>query len=214
MHLLNIVFHVACGIAAMALGFLILATDKGTERHRRLGRRFGWLTLAVCASAVIGNLLFRFIPLFAILTVLVLYQFLGAWRAVITKSDGPNLVDAALTGCAAAGAFILAPVVIRATETAGGAPAVIQSTLATLAVVIGYDIVRWLFPPHWHRALWRYEHVYKSVASLFAMLSAASGNVIRAGQPWSQLLPSALGVATIIWMLWRTWRRQKRSQGA
>jgi uncharacterized membrane protein len=211
MHLLNIVFHVSCGAAAIALGFVILATGKGTEQHRRLGRRFGWLTLAVCASAVVGNLLFRFIPLFAILTVLVLYQFLGAWRAVITKSNGPDLVDAALTACAAVGAFILAPVVTGAHE---GSPAIIHSTLATLAAVIGYDIVRWLFPRHWHGALWRYEHVYKSVASLFAMLSAASGNVIRFGQPWPQLLPSAIGMATILWMLWRTWRRQQRLAGA
>lgn len=207
MHLLNIVFHVACGIAAMALGFLILATDKGTARHRRLGRRFGWLTLAVCASAVIGNLLFRFIPLFAILTLLVLYQFAGAWRAVRTKANGPGPLDAAFSACATVGAFVLAPVTLLATRDQGGAPAVIYSTLAALALVIGYDIARWLFPPHWHGTLWRYEHVYKSVASLFAMLSAASGNAIRVGQPWSQLLPSVLGMATIAFMMWRTWRR-------
>lgn len=57
--------------------------------------------------------------------------------------------------------------------------------------------------------MWRYEHVYKSIASLFAMLSAASGNVIRFGQPWPQLLPSALGMATIFCMIWITWRRQR-----
>jgi uncharacterized membrane protein len=206
LHLLNIAFHVVCGSAAMAVGFLILAADKGTARHRRLGRRFAWLTLAVCASAVIGNLLFRFIPLFAILTVLVLYQFLGAWRAVRTKAQGPQVLDAGMTVGAAVAAFILAPVVAAAQD---GSPAVIQSTLAALATVIGYDICRWWFPAHWHAALWRYEHVYKAVASLFGMLSAASGNVIRAGQPWSQLVPSALGIATILWMMWRSWRRQR-----
>jgi uncharacterized membrane protein len=208
MHLLNIVIHVACGIAAMAIGFLILATEKGTARHRRLGRRFAWLTLAVCLSAVVGNLAFRFIALFAILTVLVLYQFLGAWRAVVTRERGPALIDAALTACAAAGAFMLAPVVLLAPATGSGAPAVIGSTFAALTVVIGYDICRWLFPPHWHASLWRYEHVYKSIASLFAMLSAASGNLIRFGHPWSQLLPSVLGMGTICWMLWLTWRRR------
>jgi uncharacterized membrane protein len=207
LHLLNVVFHVGCGIAAIALGFVILATVKGTARHRRLGRRFGALTLAVCASAVTGNLLFRFMPLFAILTVLVLYQFLGAWRAVVTRSNGPDLVDAALTASAAVAGFMLAPMVIAAHQ---GPSAIIYSTLAALAMVIGYDIARWLFPVHWHGALWRYEHVYKAVASLFAMLSAASGNLIQSGQPWPQLLPSAIGIATIAWMLWRTWRRRQR----
>ena len=42
MHLLNIAIHIACGVAAMAIGFLILATEKGTARRRRLGRRFAW----------------------------------------------------------------------------------------------------------------------------------------------------------------------------
>jgi uncharacterized membrane protein len=207
LHLLNLGLHIGCGVAAIVLGFVILSATKGTARHRRLGRRFGILTLAVCASAVTGNLLFRFIPLFAILTVLVLYQFLGAWRAVVTRADGPNFVDAALTSVAATAGFILAPVV---GAVPGGSSAVVQSTLAALALVVGYDILRWLFPEPWHGTLWRYEHVYKAVASLFAMLSAASGNAIRFGQPWSQLLPSAIGVATIGWMLWRTWRRQQQ----
>jgi uncharacterized membrane protein len=206
MHLLNIAIHIACGVAAMVIGFLILATEKGTARHRQRGRRFAWLTLAVCATGVIGNLLVRFVPLFAILTLLVLYQFLGAWRAVVTKARGPALLDAALTATAAIAGFILAPIVLLATE---GSPTVIYSTLAALAVVIGYDTCRWLFPASWHASLWRYEHVYKAIASLFAMLSAASGNVIRFGQPWPQLLPSALGMATICWIIWITWRRQR-----
>lgn len=207
MHFLNLAIHVGCGCAAIALGFLILWIDKGTTRHRRLGRRFAWLTLAVCGSAVIGNLLFRFIPLFAILTLLVLYQFAGAWRAVVVKGNGPALLDAVLTACAAVAAFMLAPFVLTAPHAA--APVVIHATFAALAVVIGYDIARWLFPTRWHRSLWRYEHVYKSTASMFAMLSAAGGNAIPFGQPWSQLLPSAMGMGTIGWMLWRTWRRPK-----
>jgi uncharacterized membrane protein len=206
MHLLNIAFHVACGTAAMVVGFMILAADKGTARHRVLGRRFAWLTLAVCTSAAAGTILFRFIPLFAVLTVLVLYQLLGAWRAVHTKADGPQPLDAGMTACAAVAAFMLAPLV---TAAQGGSSAVMHATLATLAAVIGYDICRWWFPTRWHAALWRYEHVYKAVASLFGMLSAASGNTIRAGQPWSQLVPSAIGMATILFLMWRNWRRQR-----
>jgi uncharacterized membrane protein len=204
MNLLNICVHIACGVAAMAIGFLILATEKGTARHRRFGRFFAWLTLAVCATGVIGNVLFRFVPLFAILTLLVLYQFLGAWRAVVTKARGPALPDAALTAGAAIAGFVMAPIVLVANEAA---PTVIYSTFGALALVIGYDTIRWLFPARWHASLWRYEHIYKAVASLFAMLSAASGNVIRFGQPWSQLLPSAIGMTTICWIMWITWRR-------
>jgi uncharacterized membrane protein len=210
MHLLNLLIHVGCGIAAIAVGVVILAGEKGDARHRRLGRRFAWLTLGLCASAVTGNLLFRFIPVFAILTVLVLYQFLGGWRAVYTRERGPGLFDAALTACAATCAFGLAPIVIAAGEST----AVAYSTLGTLAFVIGYDICRWLFPAHWHATMWRYEHVYKTVASLFGMLSAASGNLIRVGHPWSQLLPSAMGIATIGWMFWKISRGRRQAYRA
>jgi hypothetical protein len=89
-----------------------------------------------------------------------------------------------------------------------------HSKLAALAAVIGYDICRWWFPAHWHATLWRYEHVYKAVASLFGMLSAAGGNLVPAAQPWSQLAPSAFGMATIVWIMWRTWRHQRLLAGA
>lgn len=80
------------------------------------------------------HLLFRFMPLFAILTLLVLYQFLGAWRAVVTKAPGPALLDAALTAVAAVAGFILAPIVLLAPDAP---PAVMHATFAGLAVVIG-----------------------------------------------------------------------------
>jgi hypothetical protein len=99
---------------------------------------------------------------------------------------------------------------LMADDSPGSSPAVIQATFAALVVLIGYDMVRWLFPRRWQGVLWRYEHVYKSIASLFAMLSGAIGNLVRFGQPWSQLLPSVLGFIVILWMLWRTWRREQR----
>ena len=48
------------------------------------------------------------------------------------------------------------------------------------------------------------------LASLFAMLSAAAGNLLRMGQPWTQLVPSVLGLICIAWF----WRRQYRQEQA
>jgi len=53
--------------------------------------------------------------------------------------------------------------------------------------------VRWLFPKRRHARLWRYEHIYKILGCLFGMLSAAVGNTVRVGQPWSRLAPTAIG---------------------
>jgi hypothetical protein len=36
------------------------------------------------------------------------------------------------------------------------------------------------------------------ISAQFGMLSALVGNVIRVGQPWSQLLPSAVGLLVVI----------------
>ena len=35
------------------------------------------------------------------------------------------------------------------------------------------------------------------------MVSAFVGNVVRWGQPWSQLAPSAIGICVILYFWWR-----------
>lgn len=206
-HLLNILAHVGTGLAAMALGFYLLWKPKGTRQHRRVGRMFVYLAVVVCGSAAAGIALFRFLPVFAVLTLLVSYQLLSGWHVVHTRDAGPNAVDAALwMGAAALAAWLMAHLAGREASSP-----VLVSTLAALGTLLTYDAARWLFPKPWHGTLWRYEHIYKLVASLFDMLSAAAGNTVRAGQPWSQLAPSVLGVIVIAWFWARTWRAQRRA---
>jgi len=202
-HLANLSIHVAGGIAGICLGFLILARTKGTPAHRRLGRAFGYSTLIVVASAFSGVFLFRFLPLFTVLAVLVLYQLVGAWRAAKTRERGPGAFDAAWSFTAAAALVLLAP---RTIASYDGPPVVMYSSLGALAFVLFYDALRWAFPRRWFAQAWRYEHSYKMVSALFAMLSAFAGNVIRFGQPWSQLLPSVAGVITICYFFSRIYR--------
>ena len=209
-HLFNLAVHVGTGIAAIALGLLLLARAKGTPAHRRQGRIFVLLTLVVCATGAVGSAFFRFVPLFAILTLLVTYQLLSGWRAVYTRAEGPDRIDALLALCAAAGALGLLPALRQASGEAGAAPVVVMSTLGALALLLAYDAARWCFPRRWHAVLWRYEHIYKLVASLFGMLSAASGNLVRAGQPWSQLLPSLLGMVVVAVCIRRAHRARAR----
>ncbi|MBB5607452.1 MULTISPECIES: hypothetical protein [unclassified Janthinobacterium] len=205
-HLINISIHILAGSAAILLGFFLLAKAKGSSEHRRRGRLFAGLTLLVCTTATIGNVLFGYRPVFAVLTVLVLYQLLSGWRAVYTRASGPQAIDGAMTVAAlAAGLLIL----LRLVEDDSGQRAiVVLSSLGGLATILLYDSARWLFPHRWHAVLWRYEHIYKLLASLFAMLSAAAGNLLPAGQAWTQLGPSVLGLLCIAWY----WRRQYQQQ--
>jgi uncharacterized membrane protein len=206
-HLANLIVHIGAGAVALVIGFTILARTKGTPRHRRLGRVFSYFTLIVCLSAATGNIFFRFLPLFAVLTVLVLYQLVSGWRVAQTKERGPSAVDALWTLLAAVALVALAPVVLGREV---GARVVVGSALGGLGFVLLYDTVRWFFPRSWHRIAWRYEHTYKFLAALFGLLSAFVGNVVRVGQPWSQITPSAVGTITIFYFLYRLYREDSR----
>lgn len=202
-HLINVLIHVLGGAAAIVLGFVILAAAKGTAWHRRRGRQFVALALVVCMSAALGSALFRFVPVFAMLTVLVLYQLLSGWHAVFTRVAGPNALDALMALGAAVGAVLLVPVVLAELARLGQSPAVVYATLGALASLLAYDAARFLFPRAWHALTWKYEHIYKMVATMFGLLSAASGNLLAFAQPWSQILPSVLGLMTILALWWR-----------
>ncbi len=208
-HLSNLALHIGAGIIAIAIGLWLLAAPKGTARHRKTGRIFVAFTLLVCASAAIGNVFFRFMPLFAVLTVLALYQLLSGWHVIYTRAAGPNRIDALLCASAAAAGLALIPLALAKGVSESGL-SVVYASLGTLLFLLTYDALRWLFPKPWHATLWRYEHIYKLQASLFAMVSAAAGNLLPHAQPWSQLVPSALGIGCIAWFFRREYRRAYR----
>lgn len=86
---------------------------------------------------------------------------------------------------------------------AGGAQSLVYGALGGLSTVLLYDSIRWLFPRRWLGTLWRYEHSYTLIASMFGMLSALIGNVVRFWQPWAQILPLMIGMATIAYFFIR-----------
>ncbi len=206
-HLTNLAIHVAAGTVALAIGFSILAKAKGTPGHRRLGRLFCYFALVVCSSAALGTMFFHFVPVFAVLSVLVPYQVIGGWHSAYTQGQGPSKVDALLTLLATALFIALIPAVLRHPTEAS---IVVYSSLGGLAMILLYDIIRWMFPRRWYRTLWKYEHSYKLIGSLFGMLSALVGNVVRVGQPWSQILPSAVGALVIAYYFARLYQLASR----
>lgn len=211
-HLLNILIHILGGAAAIVFGVVLLARPKDAIHHRRRGRVFVLLTCVVCLTAAIGNAVFRFLPLFAVLTVLVSYQLLSGWHVIYTRAAGPGKFDAGLLLGAAVITALLVRRLFADGAQVGAAASVLYSTLGAVACLLAYDAARWLFPRRWHAVLWRYEHIYKILGCLFGMLSAAVGNTIKAGQPWSQLAPSVVGLAVVVCCMARTHRRTRLGQ--
>ncbi len=206
LHLLSLALHVLAGALGILLGLVLLARAKGTPQHVRLGRVFVALAGTVGLTALVGTVFFRFIPLFAVLTLLVPYVLLSGWHAIYTKANGPDKWDALLLGVAIAAAGELVPVLLNAPTGGCSNGPVIKGTLGALALVLTYDAARWLFPRRWHARTWRYEHIYKLLSALFGMMSAAVGNLLG-GVPAAQLAPSVLGGVAILWFFWREARR-------
>lgn len=203
-HQLNLALHIGAGALAIALGLWILWQRKGDAAHRRLGRRFVRLTAVVCVTAIIGLAVWRLLPLFAVLTALVLYQLVSGWRVAVTQARGPEWPDLLWTlGMTAAAVPLVQLALIRAPQ----GPVIVLGSAGSLSAVLGYDLVRWAFPRAWHRVCWPIEHIYKLNAALFGMIAAFVGNTVRTGQPWSQLLPSVVGFGVIGYQIWR-WQRR------
>ena len=203
-HLINLGIHIAAGSIALAIGFTMLVKTKGTPAHRRMGRIFCYFTLAVCCTAIVGTIFFRFVPIFAVLSILVPYQLIGGWRSAYTQDQGPSKIDAVWTLAAIVFAIPLTFNLLDSPTTQ--APIVVYSSLGALVFILLYDTIRCLFPRRWYRVLWQYEHAFKMIASIFAMLSALIGNVVRIGQPWSQIAPSAFGFLVLLYFFWRLYR--------
>ncbi len=201
--LLNLGAHVAAGILGIALGLAQLGMRKGGAGHRARGRWYLLGVATVVGTAGIGTFAFRFMPLFAVLTLLTAYLGIGAWRAAQTQHLGPQRIDLLVTVLALTLGAALVPIVLNAPQFGNSRPVVVISTLAALGAVVLYDLLRWCFPRGWFRALWLPEHIYKMLSSLFGMISAFAGNVVPCGQPWSQIAPPAVGTLLIVYFIVR-----------
>jgi uncharacterized membrane protein len=200
-HLLNIGVHVLAGVVGILIAVGVLLRRKGDARHRRAGRWFIGCGAVLVVTATIGGIAFTFRPLFALLTLLVGYQLLGAWRSVQFQRAGPGRVDLLCTVVAAMVAGLLLPTL----HANGGnaTPIVIQATLGALFALLAYDLIRFVLPQQWRAGLWPYEHAYKMLGAFAGMLSAFAGNVLIRWQPWSQVLPSLFGGVLVLYFFWR-----------
>lgn len=197
LHRGNLAIHIGAGSIGILVGVLLLIGTKGSPWHRKWGKVFAYCSLVVSATAILGIIFFRFLPLFALLTVLTVYQLISGWRCVRRKGLGPSIGDGLWTLAGVLAAVALFPSLVEAPKNGSTQPVVIYSTLGALVFVLGFDSVRWFFPVGWYAVIWQYEHVYKLMASFSALVSAFVGNVVRFGQPWSQVLPSFLGLVLI-----------------
>ena len=107
------------------------------------------------------------------------------------------------TGIAIVACALILSHLVRSADKADSNSAVVQATFAAIGAILAYDVLRWFFPRRWFARVWIYDHIYKLISSFGALLSAFAGNTLRFAQPWSQILPSVIGGALIIWFFMR-----------
>lgn len=195
-HEANVYLHVGAGALALFVGAFALSAQKGGARHRLAGKIYAVFGAFVLGTATIGNIFFNPPAPLVAATLAAGYQYISSLRALSLRGRSPTGVDALLAtaGLAACAAlyFSMGP------GTPSWTPTIGYSTIGYVAFIALYDLSRHFWPGYWSRHARPLDHGLKMTGAYFAMMSAGVGNVFRDYQPWSQLGPSILGLAVIL----------------
>ncbi|ESQ92952.1 hypothetical protein ABAC460_01505 [Asticcacaulis sp. AC460] len=211
MHSLNTQIHIVCGGLALALGLVPLLSPKG----RRLHRLFGWLFViagtGLLGAALAGILFWPQPGPLVIATLSAGYNFVGALRALPRFRTAPGVIDAVLAVAALTACAWLMLAMGRG--NASWPPVLGYTILGMLSAIAIYDLSRHLWAQTWRTHVREIDHGLKMTGAYFAMMSAGAGSLLRDGQPWSQILPQAVGTLVMILFLVLHIRKARRGQG-
>ena len=129
------------------------------------------------------------------------YAGYAGYRAVQRRRQRSTRADA-LVAAVALAAGLLYLFYLRQAD-GNWAPPVVHSTLAALALVTVYDLLKHFWLHERLRSWWLYEHIYKMLSAYSAILSAFAGTVLPGFKPYSQLGPSVLCLWLIVFFIWR-----------
>lgn len=195
-HHINIIIHVLAGTMALLTGLTALSVSKGGKLHIQFGRYFTRMIIIVILTGLIGIFIFRRNNFLLVITLLSAYNCFSGIRALRLNGRRPQQID------------YLAPVIVSGSalyylyyiQAAGlyWSPVIIYSTIGALFLVTTYDLLKWAMPAPFLQKAVMYEHVYKMISAFSAITSAFSGTVLAQYKPYSQFLPSVIGMICII----------------
>lgn len=205
-HHINIVIHVTAGIVALLAGLAALIINKGDYRHRRLGRSFMWMMVVVISTGLTGVFVFNRNTFLLVITMLSGYNCFSGIRVIWRGGKRPVLLDymVALTIMAAAGYYLY----FISNIGLYWSPVIIYSTIGSLFLVAIYDLLRGMMSDGLRKKAVLYEHVYKMLSALSALTSAFGGTVLPQFKPYSQFMPSVIGLSCIIIIFIRLGNKQ------
>ena len=199
LHAANITIHVIAASFALLVGLASLFSAKGGATHRRAGKYVLPAAVIAATTAVIGVMVDPSRPALTAITLSATYQLVSGMRALWLRGlrdhsfDGFDIIIA-LSGSGAALWLLLT----MGPSSPSFTPAIGYSAVGYVTLLSGYDLSRFAWQKLWKRKVWPIDHGLKMVGFYFALVSAAAGNLLRDFQPWSQVIPSVLGVIALI----------------
>lgn len=196
LHQTNIFIHIIAGSLALCLGLMTAIFYKKKRWHVKFGWWFVWMMSLVVVTGLTGIFVFNRNSFLLVITLLSGYNCFSGIRAVRLKGNKPRLIDLMmpLAIIAVGGRYLYS------LQSSGlyWSPVVVYSTLGALLLVTAYDLSK-----NWQSNIARkkavyYEHAYKMISALSGLASAFAGTVFPQYHPYSQFLPSVLGLCWIL----------------
>ena len=191
LHPFNILVHVSAGSVAIVIGLFLLATPKGTARHKALGRLMLGVASLCVACALFGALAFRGQADLIGVSFLVSYIIYSGFRSIHLKRAGRGPWDLGPALLLFAGAGTVAWLYGH-----GGhfhwAPAKVYGSLAGMWFYSGWDCLRIIFPTNWRTWLNPAEHAMKMTGLVGALVSVAVTTSLKTADPYVPLVVSSL----------------------
>lgn len=209
LHQANIIIHIIFGSSALFIGCLALIFKKGGKTHKTLGRLFLISMAFVILTGLVGVFLFGVNVSLLMVTALSGYNAFSGYRVIKNKTLEFKFLDIAVALFTAGTAIYF----IYYIKSIGlfWAPVVMYSLVGALFLLISYDLLRYFIPANKYKGLWLYEHIYKIIAAFTALLSAFIGTVFPQYHPYSQFVPSILGMSMAFIFMFYYYRKSKNS---
>lgn len=189
---INLAVHISMGAAGLICGLVPLLSAKGGSIHRKSGYVFVVLAGVVLGTALLADVVLPEPTALLAASLSASYQYVSSLRSLALRSRGPSAIDVLLACTALAGcAWLLRSM---GPGTASWNPVIGYSTAAYVACIALYDLSRQFWSTHWLRYVRPLDHGLKMTGCYFAMLSSGAGNLLKHMQPWSQVIPSSLGI--------------------
>ena len=195
-HIANIAGHILCGTIAIFAGLIAILSRKRAPLHATAGLTFVWSYSLVIGTAVLGVLVFEFRSFLAVATIASSYSVFSGYRAVQLRGQRPRPIDrgAAAIALVAPALFIFFIHLLHKPWS----PVLTWTVLGSLLAMSAYDLLRNALPLAWLRKIWVHEHLFKMIGAFDALTATFAATIFPHFQPWSALIPNAVGTAVIV----------------